>query len=194
MNTSFDIFWDAYDKKVGKDKAEPKWYRLPASDQVLIMNHVHKFVAKQRNKQFRPNPLSYLNGKMWLDENVGTEQTPIYRTPQDKPLSTYEAKEFPRSEGINHMRQKLKDFYDNRIPIKDWGGIYTALLIEKCNMTVSEKMSKLIEAECREEAERPRNRFEPQYKGNVESDIRDMRLKYFLEQSEKEDRIIYLEI
>lgn len=27
--TTFDLFWDAYQKKVGIDKARPKWYTYP---------------------------------------------------------------------------------------------------------------------------------------------------------------------
>jgi len=174
---SFEKFWNAYQKKVGKDKVENKWYRLSAQDHILIMNHVHGFVAKHRNKQYRPNPLSYLNGKMWLNEDITQEGKQVYKTPEDKPLSDYKPKEFQRSEFIRTFREKIKAFYESGTPIKDWGGVYTSLLKEKCAMSIPDNVKQLIENRVQEEARRERNRFEEPYQNNIESDIRDREIR-----------------
>ena len=188
---SFDQFWTAYQKKVGKDKVESKWYRLTAQDHILIMNHVHGFVAKQRNKQYRPNPLSYLNGKMWLNEDITQEETQVYKQPLQPTVSDYKPKEFERSEFIKTFRGKIKAFYESGTPIKDWGGVYTSLLTEKCTMSVPGNVKQLIENKVQEEARTERNRFEEPYQNNVESDIRDQELKWWLENAKAEGIKVY---
>jgi len=63
-------FWSVYDKKVGRYRTEKKWLRLSNSERVAIVDHVPKFVKATPDKAFRPNPLTYLNGRMWEDEDL----------------------------------------------------------------------------------------------------------------------------
>jgi len=178
--SSFDTFWDAYEKKVGIDKCKTKWALVSASDQILIMNHVHKFVAKHRNKQFRPNPLSYLNGKMWLDESINEEQTLVYKLPKPPILSNHKPESFDRSEFIATLRAKIKGYYDAGKPISDYGGAVTSFLVKQCQMTVPDHIKQDIERDCIEEKERERNRFEERYQGTIEGDVRDLCLKWWV--------------
>lgn len=75
----FSIFWNGYDKKVGKEKCEAIWLRtkklkdgkyLTEEEKELIIMNLPLFVKSKPDKQFRPNPLSYLNGRMWNDEII----------------------------------------------------------------------------------------------------------------------------
>ena len=65
----FARFWDMYGKKVGKEKAINAFNRLPKKAVNDIFKHVPEYV-KATDKQFRANPATYLNGKMWLDEII----------------------------------------------------------------------------------------------------------------------------
>ena len=64
----FDLFWNIYNKKVEKHKCKLKWNRLPKADKKEIFNTVKKYVESTPDKQYRKNPLSYLNGRVWEDE------------------------------------------------------------------------------------------------------------------------------
>ncbi len=196
--TSFDQFWSEYDKKVGKDKVQAKWYKLPAEDHVKIMAHLPGFVSRQRNKQYRPNPLTYLNGKMWLDEAVGeTEEKVLYKpSPGFKSNSEdYRPKEFKRSEFIKKARRVLKHNFETGAYVEDHGGVYTNLLTEHCGMKVDVKVEKLIANEVGEEAATPRkNRFEEEVKINIPSEVRDRCLNWWLNEQRNNKRELWKEI
>ena len=70
MNITFDVFWDLYDKKVGRKKCIQKWKRLKEKDKILIIHHVPEYVKSTPNKQYRKNPETYLNGECWHDEVI----------------------------------------------------------------------------------------------------------------------------
>jgi hypothetical protein len=68
---SFLDFWNAYGKKRGsKHKCQMKWARLRESDRKLIMQHVPLYVAATPDVEFRKNPESYLNGRVWESEEL----------------------------------------------------------------------------------------------------------------------------
>lgn len=67
---SFSKFWDAYDKKTGKDKCYKKWCKLNESEINEILNTVEVYVKSTPDKNYRKNPLTYLNGRHWEDELV----------------------------------------------------------------------------------------------------------------------------
>ena len=68
LNISFDDFWNTYDKKKDTAKCEKKWSSLTDNERELIMNHIPAYVKSTPDKQYRKNPMTYLNGKCWLDE------------------------------------------------------------------------------------------------------------------------------
>lgn len=71
INISFDIFWNAYDKKKGdKEKLIKKWNLLTDSDRMAIMEYIPKYKESQPDKQYRKDPQTFLNNKSWNDELI----------------------------------------------------------------------------------------------------------------------------
>lgn len=70
----FDVFWDAYPKKAGKEAARKVWARLKPSSGLLEL--MLTAVADQRRSaqwlkdggQFIPHPATWLNQGRWQDE------------------------------------------------------------------------------------------------------------------------------
>jgi len=72
----FSKFWDTYGKKQDKDKCSKKWATLSEADQKLIMADIPRYKASLRDLQFQKYPLTYLNGRCWLDERDGQVSPP----------------------------------------------------------------------------------------------------------------------
>ena len=65
---SFGDFWSVYDKKVDVKKCKYRYSKLSPADQQKIKNTISDYVTANAEKQFRKNPLTYLNGECWKDE------------------------------------------------------------------------------------------------------------------------------
>ena len=65
---SFDEFWNLYNKKVDTAKCKDKYSKLSESDREKIKTTLPNYLATTTDIKFRKNPLTYLNGKCWLDE------------------------------------------------------------------------------------------------------------------------------
>jgi hypothetical protein len=79
---SFQIWWNVYDKKTGKEKTFAKWKKLKQETQLKCLEVVEKYVRITPDKKFRKNPTTYLNGSHWQDEieipkEIMTEQEAI---------------------------------------------------------------------------------------------------------------------
>lgn len=61
-------FWNLYDKKVDKVKVEKAFNKLSKTDKENAIKYLPSYLAKQPEKTYRKNPLTWLNGKNWLDE------------------------------------------------------------------------------------------------------------------------------
>jgi len=70
---TFSDFWDLYDKKKDKHKAELKWSRLKQEEKESIMLHVPSYKDSVSDIQYLKNPVTYLNGKCWNDEIIITK-------------------------------------------------------------------------------------------------------------------------
>ncbi len=82
----FDLFWDAYDKKVGKPNSLKAWSKIVFKDD-LLQKIVEKAALDKKAKpdnKFRKDPERWLKGQHWLDEVV------IEQAPEEKlmPLGT----------------------------------------------------------------------------------------------------------
>jgi len=64
------LFWNVYNKKAGRHRAEKRWNRLTIKERLIIIDHLPGFIKATPDKAFRPNPLTYLNGRMWEDEDL----------------------------------------------------------------------------------------------------------------------------
>ena len=75
LNIPFDVFWKTYAKSAAKDKCEAKWKSLSNKVREDIMQHLPAYVASTPVKKFRKDPMTYLNGKGWLDDIIVDESS-----------------------------------------------------------------------------------------------------------------------
>ncbi|AMJ67198.1 hypothetical protein AXW84_18505 [Hymenobacter sp. PAMC 26628] len=65
---SFEEFWDAYAYKRDRKKSKGQWQSLKPAERVAALAAVPAYVAATPDKHFRKNPLTWLRGSCWLDE------------------------------------------------------------------------------------------------------------------------------
>lgn len=78
---AFDLFWEAYPRKVGKVKAQAAFQKVTVSVEVLLSAIAEQKKSAQWQKdngQFIPHPATWLNGHRWEDEVVA-ENDPLER-------------------------------------------------------------------------------------------------------------------
>ena len=66
----FDKFWDQYDKKINRAKVKKEFLRLSEPEINLIFDHLPCYIESTPDKQYRKNPLTYLNNQSWKDEII----------------------------------------------------------------------------------------------------------------------------
>jgi uncharacterized protein YdaU (DUF1376 family) len=67
----FDLFWDAYDKKVGKPNALKEWSKAKIDEDLLkVVVEQAKKCAQAVEKQFRKDPERWIKYKGWEDEII----------------------------------------------------------------------------------------------------------------------------
>ena len=76
---AFDKFWDLYNKKEGSAKCKTKWNKLKPADIDKIFIALPNYVSSTPEKQYRKNPLTWLNGEHWNDDIQNATQND--RTP-----------------------------------------------------------------------------------------------------------------
>lgn len=67
---SFNIWWQIYDKKRAREKCLAKWNKLSPQEQQACIDATPAYVASTPDKQYRKDPLTYLNQKSWNDEII----------------------------------------------------------------------------------------------------------------------------
>ena len=77
---SFEDWWNAYNKKRGRKKAESKWNKLSHADKIACMKATPAYVASTPDVQYRLDPLTYLNGERWNDEIINRPNYEQQRT------------------------------------------------------------------------------------------------------------------
>lgn len=70
----FDIFWNLYDHKKGREVAFKSWMKIDLSEMNVILKAVPDYVRSTPDKSFRKHPSTYLNGKHWNDEITFKQQ------------------------------------------------------------------------------------------------------------------------
>ena len=70
VNNKFNEFWILYDKKIGKNKCEAKWINLTEQNRIDCLDALPDYIDHTPDKQFRKNPITYLNQESWKDEIV----------------------------------------------------------------------------------------------------------------------------
>lgn len=73
----FEIFWNAYNKKVQYAPTLKKWRKLKKKDVEKILETVEAFVQAHPDRTYRPYPLTYINQRRWEDDlpNLPKKQT-----------------------------------------------------------------------------------------------------------------------
>jgi hypothetical protein len=67
----FEIFWNAYDKKVGnKETLRSKWDMLSDCEREAAMKYIPLYIQAQPDKKFRKNPENFLDNHSWNDEII----------------------------------------------------------------------------------------------------------------------------
>jgi len=81
VNKDFELFWNAYPKKIGKKKVEDKFNSIDFPiDKILKNIELQKQSDQWQTQQYIPNPETYLNQERWEDEVVldVKPEEPIY--------------------------------------------------------------------------------------------------------------------
>lgn len=86
INDRFAEFWDLYGKKVGRPKCEKKFSKLTNTEIILLFTNLPLYIKSKPDKQYRKDPITWLNGKCWNDEVI-TNERHENNTPK---LSAYE--------------------------------------------------------------------------------------------------------
>ena len=81
IDDRFDSFWNLYDKKDGSSKCKAKWNRLKESDKDIVFKTLPSYVLSTPDKQYRKNPLTWLNGEHWNDD-IGNIKQPANFAPK----------------------------------------------------------------------------------------------------------------
>jgi len=66
----FAEFWDLYGKKSDSAKCKAKFSKLSENEIELIFEKLPAYVKSTPDKQYRKNPITWLNGKCWNDEII----------------------------------------------------------------------------------------------------------------------------
>jgi len=70
LDEQFEEFWDLYDYKKSRDKAEKAWKTLNKEEKALALQHAPVYAQSTPDKQFRKHPTTYLNSKSFNDEII----------------------------------------------------------------------------------------------------------------------------
>lgn len=125
MPVGFDLFWDAYDKKVGKPNSLKAWSKIAFKDD-LLQKIVEKAKADKKGKpdnKFRKDPERWLKGQHWMDEVVIEQASeeklmPLGTDAQIEAAYRIECGGDPsraRFNSYQEMRKFVQEFRDKRI-------------------------------------------------------------------------------
>jgi len=87
QESRFAEFWDLYDKKSGRPKCEAKFKKLTKVQIELLFKNLPAYIKSTPDKQFRKNPLTWLNNECWNDEIQAS-------TNPDKPVHSFETQNY----------------------------------------------------------------------------------------------------
>ena len=104
---AFDLFWDLYQNKKGKDSAYKKFMKLSENEIRAILDHVPKYVQSTPDIAYRKHPTTYLNGKHWNDEIT-------IPNPQNKSQKPQTQLEYEKQHVNAHVYKSLRGFEQSR--------------------------------------------------------------------------------
>ena len=80
FNDRFAEFWDLYGKKTDSSKCKTKFARLTKTEIELLFEKLPAYIKSTPDKQYRKNPITWLNGKCWNDEIMQNSQAQSVHT------------------------------------------------------------------------------------------------------------------
>lgn len=98
---SFDEFWETYNLKTDRAKCEAKYRRLTRAEREAIRAALPRYVAgtfTDGRYPSRKNPLTWINGRCWLDEAVPAPHT-------DQPQQSRAEREMAELEAFARSQQ-----------------------------------------------------------------------------------------
>ena len=109
----FDLFWNSYNKKVGKPNSIKQWAKIKFTDGLLekIVEKAKADATAKPDNKFRKDPERWLKGQHWLDEVV------ISQAPENKelPLGTNEQIEAAyRAECGDPANSRFQSYFEMR--------------------------------------------------------------------------------
>ncbi|MCK9438308.1 MAG: DUF4373 domain-containing protein, partial [Synergistaceae bacterium] len=78
---SFSEFWEFYDKKKDKQRAERAYKKISMRDRKCIFDTLQAYKDSTPNKKYRKNPEAYLNNRTWEDEIIPPDNDGRSKTP-----------------------------------------------------------------------------------------------------------------
>lgn len=75
IDGGFNIFWNLYEKKVGRPKCEKLWSKLTLKEREECIAYIPLYKQAQPEKQYRKNPETFLRNKSWNDELIYRNNT-----------------------------------------------------------------------------------------------------------------------
>ena len=119
----FDLFWNSYDKKVGKPNAIKEWKKIKPDEELIakIIAQARKDKLAKPDNKYRKDPERWLKGKHWEDELIVEH---VAEQPKELPLGTDAQIEYAyrvecggdptkaRFGSYQEMRKFIQDFRD----------------------------------------------------------------------------------
>ena len=90
-NDRFAEFWDLYGKKTDSSKCKAKFSKLSKADVELLFDKLPAYIKSTPDKQYRKNPITWLNGKCWNDDIM-------QQSGQARSTHTFEAQNYASGE------------------------------------------------------------------------------------------------
>lgn len=81
---SFELFWKAYDKNVGRLNCEKLWMHLTNEQRNAVLDYTPKYVLSQPEKKYRLDPENFLEREKWHDEIISGDHNPSQNGHQTK--------------------------------------------------------------------------------------------------------------
>jgi uncharacterized protein YdaU (DUF1376 family) len=109
----FDLFWNSYNKKVGKPNSLKAWSKIKFTDGLLekIVEKAKADAIAKPDSKFRKDPERWLKGQHWLDEVV------IAQAPESKELPLGNDQQIEaayRAECGDPAKSRFNSYYEMR--------------------------------------------------------------------------------
>lgn len=132
------------------------------------------------------------------EENGKTVSTKEVYVPHDNSpnrLKDFKPREFDRKDWQKMVKEQIERFFKTgEYAIPDYGNVIHHHLSNRGILKLPDEIKEQIRGELTFEATRKRTRFEEQYNGSLESDVKWQELKTFLTICRKENRDILTEL